>query len=136
MISDAKGHRSVGRNNNVHRGCGSHPVGVINVEISPMSLCICRGSALIQHPMLDVYGTKGGGFNAGRRMILNLPVISTNRVIVFVSTTCVARAGRTQSVELFEKRRRALLVTGCCSHVPFEWWYNIFCSASKYHSDC
>jgi hypothetical protein len=39
---------------------GSHPEGVLSVGISPTSLCICRGSALIQHPMLDVYGSKGG----------------------------------------------------------------------------
>jgi hypothetical protein len=78
---------------------GSHPVGVLSVGISPTSLCICRGSALIQHPMLDVYGTKGGGSNIGRHVILNLPVISTNRILVFVSTTCIARSGRRQSVE-------------------------------------
>jgi hypothetical protein len=78
---------------------GSHPEGVLSVGISLTSLCICLGSALIQHPMLDVYGTKGGRSNVGRRVILHLPVISTNRVLVFVSTTCVARAGRAQSVE-------------------------------------
>jgi hypothetical protein len=39
---------------------GYHLVGVLGVGISPTSLCICRGSAFIQHPMLDVYGTKGG----------------------------------------------------------------------------
>jgi hypothetical protein len=77
---------------------GSHPEGVLSVGISPTSLCICRGSALIHHPMLDVYGTKGGRSNVGRRVILHLPVISTNRVLVFVSTTCVARAGRAQSM--------------------------------------
>jgi hypothetical protein len=76
---------------------GSHPEGVLSVGISPTSLCICRGSALIQHPMLDVYGTKGGWSIVGRRVILHLPVISTNRVLVFVSTTCVARAGRAQA---------------------------------------
>jgi hypothetical protein len=47
--------------------------------------------------MLDVYGTKGGRSSDGRRVILNLLVISTNRVLVFVSTTCVARAGRAQA---------------------------------------
>jgi hypothetical protein len=78
---------------------GSHPVGVLNVGISPTSLCICHGSALIQPPMLDVYGTKGGKSNVGRRVILHSPVISTNRVLFFVSTTCVARAGHAQSVE-------------------------------------
>jgi hypothetical protein len=78
---------------------GSHPVGVLSVGTYPTSICICRGSALIQHPMLDVYGTRGGGSDVGRRVILYLPVIGTNRVLVFVSTTCVARAGRTQSVE-------------------------------------
>jgi hypothetical protein len=72
---------------------GSHSVGVLSVGISPTSLCICRSSALIHHPMLDVYGTKGGRSIDGRRVILNLPVTSTNRVLVFVSTTCVARAG-------------------------------------------
>jgi hypothetical protein len=76
---------------------GSHPEGVLSVGISPTSLYICRGSALIQHPMLDVYGTKGGRSIEGRRVILHLPVISTNRVLVFVSTTCVARAGRAQA---------------------------------------
>jgi hypothetical protein len=76
---------------------GSHLEGVLNVGISLTSLCLCCGSALIQHPMLDVYGTKGGRSNVGRRAILHLPVIATNRVLVFVSTTCVARAGRAQS---------------------------------------
>jgi hypothetical protein len=76
---------------------GSHPEGVLSVGISPTSLCICRGSALIQHPMLDVYGTKGVRSIDGRRVILHLHVISTNRVLVFVSTTCVARAGRAQA---------------------------------------
>jgi hypothetical protein len=78
---------------------GSHPEGVLSVGIFPMSLCLCRGSALIQHPTLNVYGTKGGKSNVGRCVILHLPVISTNRVLVFVSTMCVARAGRAQSVE-------------------------------------
>jgi hypothetical protein len=72
---------------------GSHPEGVLSIEIYPTSLCICRGSALIQHPMLDVYCNKGGRSSVGRRVILHLPVISTNRVLVFVSTTCVALAG-------------------------------------------
>jgi hypothetical protein len=76
---------------------GSHPESVLSVGISPMSLCICRGSALIQHPMLVVYGTKGGLFINGRRVILHLPVISTNQVLVFVSTTYVARAGHAQA---------------------------------------
>jgi hypothetical protein len=115
---------------------GSHPVGFLSVGISPVILCICHGSALIHHPMLDVYGTKGGRSKVGRRVVLHLPVISTNWVLVFVSTMCVARAGCAQSVGWFEKRRRSLLVMGCCSHVSFEWWYNVFCSASKYHSDC
>jgi hypothetical protein len=70
---------------------GYHPEGVPSVGISPTSLCICRGSALIQHPMLVVYDTKGVRSIDGR------PVISTNRVLVFVSTTCVARAGRAQA---------------------------------------
>jgi hypothetical protein len=78
---------------------GSHPEGVLSVGISPTSLCICRGSALIQHPMLDVYGTKGGRSSVGRRAILHLPVIYTNRVLVFVSTTCVALSGRAQAEE-------------------------------------
>jgi hypothetical protein len=78
---------------------GSHPEGVLSVGIYPTSLYICCGSALIQHPMLDVYGTKGGRSSIGRRVILHLPVISTNRVLVFVSTTCVARAGRAQAEE-------------------------------------
>jgi hypothetical protein len=78
---------------------GSHPEGVLSVGISPTSLCICRVSALIQHPMLDVYGTKGGRSSVGRRVIVNLPVISMNRVLVFVSTTCVTRAGRAQAEE-------------------------------------
>jgi hypothetical protein len=76
---------------------GPHSEGVLSVGISPTSLCICRGSALIQHQMLDVYGTKGGRSRVGRCVILHLPVISTNRVLVFVSTTCVARAGRAQA---------------------------------------
>jgi hypothetical protein len=76
---------------------GSHPEGVLSVGISPMSLCICHGSDLIHHPMLVVYDTKGGRSIDGRRVILHLPVISTNRVLVFVSTTCVARAGRAQA---------------------------------------
>jgi hypothetical protein len=63
---------------------GSHPEGVLNVGISPTSLCICHSSALIQHSMLDVYGTKGGQSIDGRRVILHFPVISTNRVLVFV----------------------------------------------------
>jgi hypothetical protein len=78
---------------------GSHPEGVLSVGISPTSLCICRGSALIQHPLLDVYGTKGGRSSVGRRVILRLPVISTNQVLVFFSTTCVARAGHAQAEE-------------------------------------
>jgi hypothetical protein len=78
---------------------GSHPEGVLSVGISTTSLCICRGSALIQHPLLDVYGTKGGRSSVGRCMIVNLPVIYTNRVLVSVSTTCVARAGRAQTDE-------------------------------------
>jgi hypothetical protein len=114
---------------------GSHPEGVLSVWILPMSLCIYRGSSLIQYPMLDVYGTKGGQSSVGRRVILHLPVISTNRVLVFFSTTCVARAGRAQSEEYFEKRSRAMLVTACCSHMQFEWWNNVICSASKYHSE-
>jgi hypothetical protein len=73
---------------------GSHPEGVLSVGISPTSLCICRGSALIQHPMLDVYGTKGVRSSDGRCVILHLHVIYTNRVFVFVSTTGVARTGR------------------------------------------
>jgi hypothetical protein len=78
---------------------GSHPEGVLSVGILPTSICICRGSALIKHPMLDVYDTKGGRSSVGRRVILHLPVISTNWVLVFVSTTCVARAGRAQAEE-------------------------------------
>jgi hypothetical protein len=81
------------------RNVGSHPVGVLSVGISPTTICICRGSALIKHPILDLYGTKGGRSNVGRRVILHLPVISTNRVFVFVSTTCVDRAVPAQSVE-------------------------------------
>jgi hypothetical protein len=46
---------------------GSHPEGILSVGTSPTSLCICRGSALIHHPMLDVYGTKGGRSNVGRQ---------------------------------------------------------------------
>jgi hypothetical protein len=115
---------------------GSHPKGVPSVGISLTSICIFRGSALIQHPMLDLYGSKGGRSNVVRRVILHLPVTSTNRVLVFVSTTCVARVGRAQSVEWFKKLRRAPLVTECCSHMQFEWWNNVFCFASKYHSDC
>jgi hypothetical protein len=98
---------------------GSHPEGLLSVGISPTSLCICHCSDLIKHPMLDVYGTKGIQSSFGRHVIVHLPVISTNRVLVFVSTTCVARAGRAQAEELFEKRRRALLVTECCSHMSF-----------------
>jgi hypothetical protein len=49
--------------------------------------------------MLDVLGTKGGRSIVGRRVILHFPVFSTNRVLVFVSTTCVARAGRAQAEE-------------------------------------
>jgi hypothetical protein len=91
---------------------GSHPVGVLSVGISLTSLCICRCSVLIQHQILDVYGPKGEGSDGVRCVILYLPVISTNQFLVFVSTTCVARAGLTQSVERVEKRRRALLVMG------------------------
>jgi hypothetical protein len=76
---------------------GSQPEGVLSVVISPTSLCVCRRSALIQHPLLDVYGTKGGRSSDGRRVILHLLVISTNRVLVFVSTMCVAHAGRAQA---------------------------------------
>jgi hypothetical protein len=76
---------------------GSHPEGVLSVGISTMSLYIFRRSALIQHPILDVYGTKGGRSSVGRRVILHLPVISMKRVLVFVSTTCIARAGRAQA---------------------------------------
>jgi hypothetical protein len=77
----------------------SHPEGVLSVGIYPTGLCICRGSALIHHPILDVYGTKGGQSSVGRHVILHLPVISTNRVLVSASTTCVARAGRAQAEE-------------------------------------
>jgi hypothetical protein len=78
---------------------GSHPEGVLSVVISPTSLCKCRGSDLIHNSMLDVYGTKGGQSIIGRRVILHLPAISTNQYLVFVSTTCVARAGRVQAEE-------------------------------------
>jgi hypothetical protein len=64
-----------------------------------MSVCICRGSDLIQHPILDVYGAKGGRSSVRRRVILHLPVISMSRVLVFVSNTCVAGAGRAQAEE-------------------------------------
>jgi hypothetical protein len=83
--------------------------------------------------MFYVYGTKGGRSIDGRRVLLHLHVISTNRVLVFVSTTCVARAGRGQVEDLFEKQSRALLLTACFSQMPFEWWNNVICSASKYH---
>jgi hypothetical protein len=78
---------------------GYHPVGVISVGISPASICTCLGTALIQFPMLDVYRTKGGGSNVVRRTILHFSVISTNRVLVFASTTRDARTGLTQTVE-------------------------------------
>jgi hypothetical protein len=77
----------------------SHPVGVLIVGISPTSLCTCLCNALIQFPMLDVYGTTWGGSNVVRRTILHFSVIFTNRVLVVASTTCDARTGVTQTVE-------------------------------------
>jgi hypothetical protein len=114
---------------------GPHTKGVLSVGISPGSLCICRGSAFIHHPILDVHGTKGGRSSVGRCVIFYLPVVSTNRVMVFVSTTLIAHSGRAQAEELFEKWIRAMLVTEYCSHMPFEMWNKVICSASSYHSD-
>jgi hypothetical protein len=51
---------------------GSHPEGVLTVGISLTSLCTCLGSALIQFPMFDVYGTKGGGSDVVHRVMLRL----------------------------------------------------------------
>jgi hypothetical protein len=53
---------------------GPHPEGILSGGISPRSLCICRSSALIQHPMLDVYGTNGALCIKGCRVILHLPL--------------------------------------------------------------
>jgi hypothetical protein len=77
---------------------GSHPAGVRSAGIYPTSLCTCIGSALIQFPMLDVQGTRGGGYISVRCEILHFSVISTNRVLVFASTTCVALTGLSQAV--------------------------------------
>jgi hypothetical protein len=74
-------------------------VGILSFGISPTSLCACLDSALLQLTMLDVYGTKGGGSNVVRCVMLHLSVISTNRALVFASTTRVARTGMTQAVE-------------------------------------
>jgi hypothetical protein len=40
----------------------------------------------MQVPMLDVYGTRGGGLMVGRCEILHLSIISMNRGLVFALT--------------------------------------------------
>jgi hypothetical protein len=100
---------------------GSQPAGVRSAGISPTSLCTCFGSALIQVPMLDVYGTRGGGSIVVRCKILCFSLISTNWSLVFASTTCDALTGLSHTVAKVVKRRWALLYTEWCSHVRFEW---------------
>jgi hypothetical protein len=75
----------------------------------------------MQVPMLDVYGTRGGGSKVVCCEILHFSVISTNRDLVFASTTCDAITGMSHMVAIVVKHRRALLWADCCSHLPFEW---------------
>jgi hypothetical protein len=98
---------------------GYHPTGVHSAEISPTNLCTCLGNALIQVPMLDVYVTRGVGLKVVCCDILHFSVISTNRDLVFASTTCDALTGLSHAVARVVKRRRALLWADCCSHVSF-----------------
>jgi hypothetical protein len=67
--------------------------------------------------MLDVYGTRGGGLKVVCCEILHFSVISTNRYLVFASTTCDALTGMSHAADKVVKRRRALLWAVCCSHV-------------------
>jgi hypothetical protein len=115
---------------------GSHPAGVRSTWISPTSLCTCLGNASIQVPMLDVYGTRGGQLKVVRCEILHFSVISTNRDLIFAPTTRDALTGLPQAVAKVVKRRCALILAECCSHVPFEWWYSVLCLESRYHSEC
>jgi hypothetical protein len=93
-------------------------MGVRNAGISPTNLCTCLDNASMQVPMLEVYGTRGGGLKVVRCEILHFPVISTNRDLIFASTTCDALTGLSHAVDKVVKRRRALLWAVCCSHVP------------------
>jgi hypothetical protein len=105
---------------------GSRPMGVRNAGISPISICTCLGNASMQVPMLDMYGTRGGGLKVVLCNILHFFVISRNRDLCFASTTCDAIIGLPHAVARVVKRRCALLWAECCSHVPFEWWYSFF----------
>jgi hypothetical protein len=77
-------------------------------------------NASMQVPMLQVYGTIIGRLTIMRCEILHVSVISTNRSLVFASTTFVALTGLSHTAARVTKRRRALLWAVCCSHVPFE----------------
>jgi hypothetical protein len=88
---------------------GSQPAGVRSAGISPTSICTCLGSASMQFPMLNVYGTRGGGSIVLRYETLHFSVISTNRGLVFASTICDALTGMSHAMAIFMKRRRALL---------------------------
>jgi hypothetical protein len=115
---------------------GSHPAGDLIAGISPTNIFTCLGNALMQVPMFDVYGTRGGGLMVDRCEILHVSIISTNRGLVFASTTCDALAGLSHAAVVVVNRRRALLWVVCCYNVPFELWYRMLCSESRYHSDC
>jgi hypothetical protein len=98
---------------------GSYPAGVRSAGISPTNRCTCLGNDSMHVPMLDVYGTRGGGLKVVGCEILNFSVISTNRDLVFPLTTCDALTGLLHVMEKFVKRRSAILCDVCCSHVPF-----------------
>jgi hypothetical protein len=100
---------------------GSHPLGVRSAGISPNSLLKCLGSASMQVPTMDVYGTRGGGYIVVHCDILHFFIISTNWGLVFASTTCDDLTDLLHSVSRVVNHRRALLYSECCSHVPFEW---------------
>jgi hypothetical protein len=71
-------------------------------------LCTCLGNASMQVPMLDVYGTRGGGMKVVRSEILHFFVISKKRDLIFTSMACVALIGMSHTVAKVVKRRRAL----------------------------
>jgi hypothetical protein len=59
--------------------------------------------------MLDVCGTRGGVLKVVPCDILHFSVISTNRDLVFASTTCDALIGLSHMVDKAVKRGRSLL---------------------------
>jgi hypothetical protein len=77
---------------------GSQSMGVHSAGISSTNRYTCLGNASIQVPMLDVYGTRGGGLKVIHCEILHFSVIFTNRGLVFASTTCDALTGLSHAV--------------------------------------